>query len=109
MLSFVGNIACKENDPKLHAHVVLGKSDGTAHGGYLQIDTLLVDFGPKGQVSQGAYEIDTIRQGYNRPDLKTVFKEPLRLDDADRRVRPRSSHRPGRPGSRPRHRERPRA
>jgi len=34
VLSFVGNIACKENDPKLHAHVVLGKSDGTAHGGH---------------------------------------------------------------------------
>lgn len=34
VLSFVGNIACKDGKPKLHAHVVVGKSDGTAHGGH---------------------------------------------------------------------------
>jgi predicted DNA-binding protein with PD1-like motif len=36
VLSMVGNIALDDSgDPKLHAHVVLGKSDGTAHGGHL--------------------------------------------------------------------------
>jgi predicted DNA-binding protein with PD1-like motif len=36
LLSLVGNIAQDDKgDPKLHAHVVVGKSDGTAHGGHL--------------------------------------------------------------------------
>src|SRR5207237_7371103 len=36
VLSLVGDIAEDERgEPKLHAHVVLGKSDGTAHGGHL--------------------------------------------------------------------------
>lgn len=36
LLSLVGNIALDEqNKPKLHAHVVIGKADGTAHGGHL--------------------------------------------------------------------------
>jgi predicted DNA-binding protein with PD1-like motif len=37
VLSLVGNIALKDGDhqPKLHAHVIIGKSDGTAHGGHL--------------------------------------------------------------------------
>jgi predicted DNA-binding protein with PD1-like motif len=36
LMSLVGNIAQNdEGDPKLHAHVVVGKSDGTAHGGHL--------------------------------------------------------------------------
>lgn len=36
LLSLVGNIAQGDNgEPKLHAHVVVGKSDGTAHGGHL--------------------------------------------------------------------------
>ena len=36
VLSLVGNVARDErNEPKVHAHVVLGKSDGTAHGGHL--------------------------------------------------------------------------
>ncbi len=34
VLSFVGNIVEKEGEPMLHAHVVIGKSDGTAHGGH---------------------------------------------------------------------------
>lgn len=34
VLSFVGNIVQKEGKPALHAHVVLGKADGTAHGGH---------------------------------------------------------------------------
>jgi predicted DNA-binding protein with PD1-like motif len=35
VLSLVGNIVFDNGDPKLHAHVVIGKSDGTVHGGHL--------------------------------------------------------------------------
>jgi predicted DNA-binding protein with PD1-like motif len=35
VLSLVGNIALADGKPKLHAHVVVGKSDGSAHGGHL--------------------------------------------------------------------------
>ena len=35
VLSLVGDIALDEGEPKVHAHVVVGKSDGTAHGGHL--------------------------------------------------------------------------
>ena len=51
VLSLVGDIALGEDGtPKLHAHVVLGKRDGTAHGGHLlegrvrpTLEVLLVD------------------------------------------------------------------
>ncbi len=35
LLSLVGNIALYEGEPKIHAHVAVSKSDGTAHGGHL--------------------------------------------------------------------------
>jgi predicted DNA-binding protein with PD1-like motif len=35
VLSLTGNVALHEGRPKVHAHVVLGKRDGTAHGGHL--------------------------------------------------------------------------
>jgi len=35
VLSLVGNIAINRGRPKPHAHIVVGKSDGTAHGGHL--------------------------------------------------------------------------
>ena len=36
LMSLVGNIARDDQgNPKVHAHVVVGKSDGTAHGGHL--------------------------------------------------------------------------
>ncbi|MFL6208712.1 MAG: PPC domain-containing DNA-binding protein [Pyrinomonadaceae bacterium] len=36
VLSLIGNITLAENDePKVHAHVVVGRRDGTAHGGHL--------------------------------------------------------------------------
>ncbi len=35
VLSLMGDIALKDGRPRLHAHVVVGKSDGTAHGGHL--------------------------------------------------------------------------
>ena len=35
VLSLVGTITSYQGAPKVHAHVVVGKSDGTAHGGHL--------------------------------------------------------------------------
>jgi predicted DNA-binding protein with PD1-like motif len=36
LMSLVGNIARDHHgQPRIHAHVVVGKSDGTAHGGHL--------------------------------------------------------------------------
>jgi predicted DNA-binding protein with PD1-like motif len=35
VLSLVGDIALKDGAPNVHAHVVVGKSDGTAHGGHV--------------------------------------------------------------------------
>jgi predicted DNA-binding protein with PD1-like motif len=35
VLSLVGNFVFDNGDPQLHAHVVVGKSDGAAHGGHL--------------------------------------------------------------------------
>jgi uncharacterized protein len=35
VLSFAGDITIDEGQPKVHAHVVLGKADATAHGGHL--------------------------------------------------------------------------
>jgi uncharacterized protein len=35
VLSLAGDIALDEGKPQVHAHVVVGKSDGTAHGGHL--------------------------------------------------------------------------
>ncbi len=35
VLSLAGDIALAEGEPKVHAHVVVGKRDGTAHGGHL--------------------------------------------------------------------------
>jgi uncharacterized protein len=34
VLSFTGNIVPKDGEAGLHAHVVIGKADGTAHGGH---------------------------------------------------------------------------
>lgn len=35
VLSLVGDVALHEGKPKIHVHVVLGKRDGSAHGGHL--------------------------------------------------------------------------
>lgn len=35
VLSCVGNVALDKGQPKVHAHLVVGKRDGTAHGGHL--------------------------------------------------------------------------
>lgn len=34
VLSFTGNIVQSDGKPVLHAHVVVGKADGSAHGGH---------------------------------------------------------------------------
>lgn len=34
VLSFSGNIVLQDGKPRLHAHVVVGKRDGSAHGGH---------------------------------------------------------------------------
>ncbi|HEX4342651.1 MAG TPA: PPC domain-containing DNA-binding protein [Verrucomicrobiae bacterium] len=35
VLSLLGDVALEDGSPQIHAHVVVGKSDGTAHGGHL--------------------------------------------------------------------------
>ncbi|MGI8968820.1 MAG: PPC domain-containing DNA-binding protein [Chloroflexota bacterium] len=35
VLSLIGDVAVKDGEPIVHAHVVVGKSDGTAWGGHL--------------------------------------------------------------------------
>jgi uncharacterized protein len=35
VLSLVGDVALEGSAPRVHAHVVVGKQDGTAHGGHL--------------------------------------------------------------------------
>lgn len=35
LLSLIGDVALKDDEPAVHAHAVIGKNDGTAHGGHL--------------------------------------------------------------------------
>jgi uncharacterized protein len=35
LLSLIGDVALKDHEPQIHAHLVVGRSDGTAHGGHL--------------------------------------------------------------------------
>jgi uncharacterized protein len=35
VLSLVGDISLEDGTPKVHAHVVIGKADASAHGGHL--------------------------------------------------------------------------
>ena len=35
LLSLVGDVALRDGKPVVHAHAVIGKKDGTAHGGHL--------------------------------------------------------------------------
>lgn len=51
VLSLVGDIATLDGKPKLHAHVVVGKRDGTAHGGH-------------------------VLEAYVRPTLEVILTEP---------------------------------
>jgi uncharacterized protein len=35
LLSLIGDVALSDGNPQVHAHAVVGKRDGTAHGGHL--------------------------------------------------------------------------
>jgi uncharacterized protein len=35
LLSLIGDVAIKDGEPQVHAHLVVGRHDGTAHGGHL--------------------------------------------------------------------------
>jgi uncharacterized protein len=35
LLSLIGDIALRDGEPQVHAHVVVGRSDGKAYGGHL--------------------------------------------------------------------------
>jgi hypothetical protein len=35
LLSMIGDVALKDGEPQVHAHLVVGRRDGTAHGGHL--------------------------------------------------------------------------
>ena len=35
LLSLIGDIALKDGKPQVHAHLVIGRQDGSAHGGHL--------------------------------------------------------------------------
>jgi hypothetical protein len=40
VVSLLGDIGRKDGEPQVHAHVVVGKRDGTAHGGHLLAATV---------------------------------------------------------------------
>lgn len=40
LLSLVGDIAVKDAEPQIHAHLVVGRADGTAYGGHLMSATV---------------------------------------------------------------------
>jgi predicted DNA-binding protein with PD1-like motif len=35
LVSLIGDVALKDGEPQVHAHVIVARSDGTAHGGHL--------------------------------------------------------------------------
>jgi predicted DNA-binding protein with PD1-like motif len=35
LLSLIGDVALKDGQPQVHAHAIVGKADGSAHGGHL--------------------------------------------------------------------------
>jgi predicted DNA-binding protein with PD1-like motif len=40
LLSLIGDIALQDGEPQIHAHVVVGRFDGTTRGGHLQSATV---------------------------------------------------------------------
>jgi predicted DNA-binding protein with PD1-like motif len=40
LLSLIGDIALEDSEPQIHAHLVIGRRDGTAHGGHLLSATI---------------------------------------------------------------------
>ena len=43
LLSLIGDIALKDDEPQVHAHLIVGRRDGTAHGGHLLKATVRAD------------------------------------------------------------------
>ena len=37
LLSLIGDVALKDGEPQVHAHAIVGKRNGTAHGGHLLV------------------------------------------------------------------------
>src|ERR1043166_8857499 len=35
LLSLIGDVALENSEPRIHAHMIVGRKDGTAHGGHL--------------------------------------------------------------------------
>jgi predicted DNA-binding protein with PD1-like motif len=35
LLSLIGDVALENSEPRIHAHMIVGRRDGTAHGGHL--------------------------------------------------------------------------
>ena len=40
LLSLIGDIALLNGEPQVHAHLIVGRADGTAHGGHLMRATV---------------------------------------------------------------------
>ena len=40
LLSLIGDIALLNSEPQVHAHLIVGRADGTAHGGHLMRATV---------------------------------------------------------------------
>jgi predicted DNA-binding protein with PD1-like motif len=40
LLSLIGDVALLDGEPQVHAHLVVGRADGTAHGGHLMSATV---------------------------------------------------------------------
>jgi predicted DNA-binding protein with PD1-like motif len=40
LLSMIGDVALKDGEPQVHAHIVVGRRDGTTHGGHLMEATV---------------------------------------------------------------------
>ena len=45
VLSLIGDVALKDGEPKVHAHVVVGRSDGSTRGGHLMDGPCQADAG----------------------------------------------------------------
>lgn len=35
LLSLIGDVALENSEPRIHAHMIVGRKDGPAHGGHL--------------------------------------------------------------------------
>ena len=68
VMSLVGNIAFYEHKPKIHAHIVIGKRDGSAYGGHLMSGTAR----PTLEVSLSAFDTPIVRKLDNTTNLPLI-------------------------------------